>query len=273
MWVVDVRARLRMAIVVLLLGGLGHATTSRADDVGATKLAVDPAASEESPPEEYLRAVDLAVAEHERGYFLEAREHFRAAHEIYPNARSLRGLGKVEFELRNYGECVRYLTEALSSRVRPLTDDLRAEVEEIRARARVYVGEVHVDVQPESASVSVDGVPLVSPATAVTLEVGEHTLEFRADGRASASRRVTVRGNQQIHIHVTLTPLPALGLPALTLAERAPGENHRLRGWAIALTSVAVVGAAIGLGLGLRNRHGGSPRTYGGTSDSVLDSP
>src|SRR5688572_888187 len=51
---------------------------------------------------DYKRAVEEALKEYGLGHFEEARSLFRRAHGIYPNARTLRGLGMVEFELRHY---------------------------------------------------------------------------------------------------------------------------------------------------------------------------
>src|SRR4051794_4488041 len=70
-------------------------------------------------PAQYGATIDQALKEHERGNFVEARELLRVAHKAFPNARTLRGLGKVEFELRNYGDSVAYLRQALESQVRP----------------------------------------------------------------------------------------------------------------------------------------------------------
>lgn len=62
-----------------------------------------------SQAEPYEDAVRLALGEFDAGNFAEAREHFRKAHSLDPNARTLRALGLVEFELRNYGEAANFL--------------------------------------------------------------------------------------------------------------------------------------------------------------------
>ena len=196
-------------------------------------------------PRGYEHAIELAVDEHERGHFEEAREHFREAHELYPNARTLRGLGKVEFELRNYGESVKFLSEALASDVRPLGPELRGEVETLLDRARAYVGEVHVNVEPGSATVSVDGVAVASgPQAALDLLVGDHLLEFRASGHLSERRRIHVRGHDTINIQVVLAaPDTSVSLHTAAVSERPAGTTPLYKKWWL-WTAVGVVAAA-----------------------------
>jgi hypothetical protein len=161
----------------------------------------------EVEPPGYAQAIDAAVREHELGHFQEARELLRRAHGLFPNARTLRGLGKVEYELRNYGDAVQYLEQALVSPVKPLDARLRADVEQVLGRARAYVGEVHVNVDPGSASVIVDGITVASgPQASFSLLVGDHVIEFRADGRMSERRSVRVKGGEQTNIQVVLSP-------------------------------------------------------------------
>jgi hypothetical protein len=212
-------------------------------------------------PEGYGAAIDTALSEHAHGNFQEARVHFLTAHRLFPNARTLRGLGNVEFELRNYGEAVNYLTAALRSRIKPLDEELRLETERLLARAKVYVGEIHVDVQPESATVSVDGVTVASgPRASFALVVGDHILEFRALGRMPERRAIRVEGGGRTVIHVQLAtpgvapdappPLEAGAQGASSRADRAP-LHKRWWLWAT-IGAVVVAGVTTGLVLGLR---------------------
>jgi hypothetical protein len=65
-----------------------------------------------------------------------AREELRRAHAIFPNARTLRGLGMVEFELRSYVQSVQLLEQALAASVKPLDGKLRTDTEALLARAQ-----------------------------------------------------------------------------------------------------------------------------------------
>ena len=156
----------------------------------------------------YDRAIDEGVKEFDLGNFQEAREQFRRAHEIAPSARTLRGLGMVEFELRNYGESAAYLEQSLISTVKPLDDRLRVEVEGLLERSRGYLGELHVSMKPAAATVLVDGAEVaLGPEETLTLQVGDHVLEFRAQGHLPARRKVQIKGGHKETVQVTLSPL------------------------------------------------------------------
>jgi hypothetical protein len=177
--------------------------------LGISVCASARAAGGEKLPAGYKEAISHAVAELEAGNFPEAREEFRRAHGIFPNARTLRGLGTVEFELRNYAECVRLLQEALASTVKPLDGSLRAEAEALLKRAQRYLGAVRLVLEPSSAKVVVDGTPVeLGPEGILLLEVGSHTLEAKAVGHSPERRVVQVEGGGRMDLTISL-PLPA----------------------------------------------------------------
>ncbi|HEX5657737.1 MAG TPA: tetratricopeptide repeat protein [Polyangiales bacterium] len=220
---------------------------------------------------QYEQALDAAVDEYERGNYQEAREHFRAAHELYPNARTLRGIGKVEFELRNYGEAVRFLSDALAANERALSEPLRHEVEALLERARAYVGDVHVQVQPGSATVIVDGVTVASgPQAELNLLVGDHVLEFRALGRLPERRQISVRGRDQIAVQVTLNALESEHTSANPAAPRSDAKPLYKKPWLWVATGVAAAGVVVAAVLATRDHEG---RPSGGTSGLVLGNP
>lgn len=226
--------------VVLLCVAIAVCATARAEK--ADKL-----------PAGYKEAITHAVSELEAGNFPEAREEFRRAHAILPNARTLRGLGTVEFELRNYAECVRLLQEALASTVKPLEGQLRAEAEALLKRAQRYLGAVRLVLEPRSASVVVDGTPIeLGPEGIVMLEVGAHTLEAKAAGRSSERRVVQVEGGGSTELRISL-PLPAPPPEAVAAAaapapdpgppDRQPERRPAYKKWWV-WTTVILVSAA-----------------------------
>ena len=196
-------------------------------------------------PSGYEEAVAQAITELSATNYPEAREEFRRAHALFPNARTLRGLGMVEFELRNYGECVRLLDEALASSIKPLDERLRADTEGLLTRARRYLGEVHVETEPTLATVTVDGTSMaLGPGGSILLEVGEHTLEVQAPGRNPERRVVQVKGGERTHLRVSLAPLqPASETRAQ--AGRADGGPVYKKWWLWTIVGVDVVGAGV----------------------------
>ncbi len=181
-------------------------------------MAVSPAhAQDGGPPPEYRGLVDSALAEFDAQHWAEARALFERAHAAFPNARTLRGIGMAAFELRDYVAARRALDAALTEPRRPLTEEQRAQVAELAARARVFVGDFAVGPAPAGSTVDVDGVPtapegdLATRAT-LALAVGAHELTLRAPDGRTARAQVTVHGGET----ATLT---------LAVPDAAPGRT------------------------------------------------
>jgi hypothetical protein len=184
---------------------------------------VAPARADASEPPEYRQVVEEAVDEFEAGRFQESRALFTRAHQLFPNARTLRGLGMTEFELRNYAESIHDLEEALSSKVRTLEGPLREETERLLRRARAFVSRVMLELEPRHARVIVDGMVVrVGPGQALLLTVGEHVLEIQADGYAPERRVLSVKssGDETLRFELRLTG----GVP--TAPPAAPAPTH-----------------------------------------------
>ena len=183
-------------------------------------------------PPGYRELVDEAVTEHRAGHFGEARALFTRAHNLYPNARTLKGLGMAEFELRNYRESAQYLEASLASTVKPLTPELRSEAEQLLARAQRFLGKVRVMVSPSSTQITVDGA--VAPFAAdgsVMLAAGDHTIEASAAGHEPAHKVIKINGGDDQTVTFQLTPVataagaaPPAALPVAAVSD-APVES------------------------------------------------
>ena len=179
-------------------------------------------AQKPSQDEPYEDAIRLALSEFDAGNFAEAREHFRKAHSLDPNARTLRALGLVEFELRNYGEAANFFEQSLKSAIKPLNDKQRADTEKLLERTRGYLGTVHLATTPAQATIVVDGATVeLGPSGTLVLEVGEHVFEFHADGHLPAKQRVSIKGGQTETLRVTLRH----ALDPISVAQAAEGEG------------------------------------------------
>ena len=172
--------------------------------LGASTLHAQ-AGPRDAEPAAYRALLDQALSEYEAQHFAEARALFARAHALYPNARVLRGLGMVEFELRNYGASIAHLEAALASPVRPLTGALRERTEQLLARARGFVAHFALEVTPARARVMIDGMPLQPPAERVlVLEVGDHVLEVHAGGYLTERRTLRVAGGERESLRIAL---------------------------------------------------------------------
>jgi hypothetical protein len=185
-----------------------------------------------------------ALREFEGGNYTEAYALFRRLHELAPSARTERGLGNTAFELRRYVEAIDWLEQSLADTRRPLTDELRAQVETLLVRARAFVGHFTIRSNVPGAQLAIDGEPLVGDAR--SLEVGEHTLEARAAGYETLTRRITVRGGEDETVELLLIATPVAAAGAATAPAEDPGALFRDLGVASLIAGgVSVVGGAI----------------------------
>jgi tetratricopeptide (TPR) repeat protein len=154
----------------------------------------------------YLALIDHAIAEFDAHHFEEARALFLRAHRMAPSARTERGLGLAEFELRNYPEAFERFGAALSASVRPLEGELRRDTEQMRERARGFFAEVKIDSHPATAQVAIDGAP--QTARQFPLTTGAHELLLEAPLHRAERRRIEVRGGEELLLTIALRAEP-----------------------------------------------------------------
>lgn len=153
----------------------------------------------------YRQTIDEAVREFSAGRFDEARSLFRRAHEISPNARTLRGLGMTAYELRAYVQAIRELQAALADQRKPLEGELRSKVEALLDKARKFVGVLRLDLDPKNASVLVDGKPPTYEANgSLLLDAGTHVISATAPEHKATNVRVLVEGDTEQTLRVPL---------------------------------------------------------------------
>ncbi len=216
-----------------------------------TSLAAAQAEPEDSPPPEYEQLVQQALEESAAGRFEEARVLFRQAHAVFPNARTLRGIGMVAFEVRDYPDAIRNLRQALAAERRPLTDAQRAEVTDTLERAYDFVGRYDLDAVPEGATILVDGHEAESDADrTLLLPVGRHAVVVRTAAR-SWDGRWTVRGGENEPLPIVFdtpepltAPAPAPAAPVVAAPPPPPDPMPPT-----VVTIVGAVVAAIGIAL------------------------
>ncbi|MFT3922051.1 MAG: tetratricopeptide repeat protein [Myxococcales bacterium] len=227
--------------------------------------AVQPAAPASAPPPGYDEAVDRAVAEYMAKNYAEARAEFSRANDLYSNARTLRGLGMVEFEMRHYADTIQHLEQALASPVRSLEGAMRSDTEALLARAKGYVARVKVDVTPREATLVVDGESFQGDFSNLVLEVGDHVLEFKANGRQSEKRRVKASGGEEVTLVVVLPEIP--------VAKQQEKKPLYKNPWLWTAVGVVVVGAAVGTAVGVAGGGSSTDSPYGGSTGAILTSP
>ncbi len=214
----------------------------------------------QSARSEYQTTIDRALEEFEARRWEEARTLFQRAHELEPNARTFRAIGMVSFELRDYVSALVAFESALADERRPLSAAQRQEVERLLADSRTFVAAYELDVNPITATVSVDGLPAVIREGRLMLNPGSHDVRIVAEGFEESVVQVDSRGGHAGQIAVTLrlfgTPEPARDAPELetvpagepTTTGRA-GRGLVIAGWSTLAAGVAIGGVSLGLGL------------------------
>jgi hypothetical protein len=232
----------------------------------AFAFAATPArAQDDGPPPEYRGTIDSALEEFDAEHWAEARALFERAHAIFPNARTLRGMGMAAFELRDYVAARRNLEASLTETRRALTDEQRAQVSALVERARVFVGDFAIGPAPSGSQLDVDGAPttvdgdLATHAT-VALTVGTHELTLRAPDGRTAHAQVTVHGGETTSLALAIDDTGSVATPPPVDEARHPSDetpapvrssDPGAGPWALAIAGgvVAIAGAVL-LGVG-----------------------
>lgn len=203
---------------------------------------------------EYRTAIDSALEEYRVGHFEEARGLFEHAHALDPSARTLRGLGMVEFELRHYVRASALLESALMDARKPLPPSQRTMVEELLTRTRHFVARYQLEVVPEVANLGVelDGVPVeLGAERRITVSAGEHKLSVIAPGHLLRELRLDAKGGEERTLRVVLRAQEQASPSPLPVAEpaRPPASGGR-RAAAIALSIVGASALSAGAVIG-----------------------
>ncbi|MDB4990048.1 MAG: hypothetical protein JWN04_5226 [Myxococcaceae bacterium] len=207
-------------------------------------------------PAGYREVVDEALREYEAGNFKEAKSLFLRAHALFPDARTHRGIGKAEFELRNYPECIEQLEAALSSNVRPLEAEVRADTEKLLVRARGFVTTLIIDAKPAASEVLVDGIPaVIGPGKGLVVNAGTRLIEVRAKGYAPERRRMSAKGGKTEMVTLIF------GTPLATPHSSEKTPHWYKRPWVWTAVGVAIAAAATGTAVAL-SRNSGTSTTY-----------
>jgi hypothetical protein len=220
---------------------------------------------------EYQSSVEQALAEYDLQHFEEARTLFAKAHALAPSARTWRGLGMAEFELRNYPACITDLEQALVEPIKPLSGSLRSDTEALLARAREFVARVELSLRPARApsTLLVDGAPVqLRDDGSLLLPVGEHVLELVVEGYVPEKRKLSLVSGRDEQLDIVLRQRSKEPTPD------QPAEQKRRpvykNPWLWTGVALAVIGAtALGVGLALRkdaepSTVNGSPEVGGG---------
>jgi hypothetical protein len=201
-----------LAFAIVSGGGVARAHKVLAADI-------KPDAKEDPKYHDTLRD---ALAEYDAHHFEEARILFRRAHDLNPNARTLRSIGMASFELRDYVAAVRALSASLVDARKPLNPEQRAHVQGLLERSRMFVSVYTLKISPADAQVLIDGrAPEFEADGTLLLGFGAHNLEVRKTGFMLRTFSVNVRGGERKELAMTLERKPADQVQGTRVAQAA----------------------------------------------------
>lgn len=175
----------------------------------------------------YRELIRNALQEYELGNWAEAKLFFSDAHTIYPNARTLRGLGLVAYAMRDYVQASDWLGRSLESDEQPLTGEMQSAASAMLEQSLRFEARVRFEVSPRAAELSIDDQPVqyASDGTA-RLNPGEHEVSARLTGYEYVSRRISLEAGARRSIQLHLQPAAGelTGTSAASAAHTAQSE-------------------------------------------------
>jgi hypothetical protein len=161
-------------------------------------------------PADYVEVMEAAQREFSAAHFDAAVAEFSRADRVWSSARSQLGLGRSEFELRNYVRAIAHLKSALRSQVQPLDERTRPLAEGLLKLAERSVGRFTIESNSSEVSVSVDGGPVALPGDRkLMLNPGSRLLEVGAPDFESQQLQLIVKGGEDRKLSFALEPSTA----------------------------------------------------------------
>jgi tetratricopeptide (TPR) repeat protein len=224
--------------------------------LGCTLADASAHAQASADSKEYRSTIDLAVREYSAGNWEEALLRFRNAHAIYPNARTLRGMGLTAYELRDYVRAIGWLQDAINSTDNALTAEQRTETEKALAAARDYAVRLTLSIEPTNAAVTIDGAPPVrDEAGLILMNPGEHELIAEAEGYEAVRRALRANAGDRPTLVLQLQVRGAEASLAAPPAALERSTDGSVLPWIVIGAGVAVtVTGAVFLGLSLSDK-------------------
>jgi hypothetical protein len=243
----------------------------------AAQSATEPAALDSR---EYKELIRQALQHYTVGHWVEARVFFVQAHELVPNARTLRGLSLVCYESRHYVEAIAYAEQSLANPVQPLGAQMKAELQQLVDQARSFVTRARIVTKPATAELRIDGQSVAPDAQGFVLfDPGAHELAVEAPGYDLRTVQVRADGSE-LRFDIVLPPKPP-EIVVNTGHDTEPassGESGAVAPWIVVGVSAAVtVTGAVLFALGESDRaavrHAQSPTMWADISGAYDRAP
>ncbi|HET8936496.1 MAG TPA: tetratricopeptide repeat protein [Polyangiales bacterium] len=194
--------------------------------------------------DEYKDLVKEGMLKYTRGFWPEARAYFLKAHELAPNARTLRGLALVSYDSRHYVDAIDYAEQSLAHPVQPLGDKMAEELKQLVAQAHKLIGHVELVTTPSAAELRVDGARVARRGDgSLWLDPGEHELSVAAAGYVSETRRLQTDAERSSRVEIALRSATVAPVRVAVKPAQPHTEQRSALPWVVVGISGAVAAA------------------------------
>jgi hypothetical protein len=161
--------------------------------------------------DEAKRLFDLGVESLANQRWDDAEQQFRRSVELVRRASSLYNLALALFELRRFRECVEITDQVLAAADPTDPQKYREHAAQLRERALSALAVLTLSIEPENASVRVDGEDSATHGTERTLllEPGVRRVAASAEGRSEQELLLELKAGERRQHTFKLQPLPA----------------------------------------------------------------
>lgn len=183
--------------------------------------------------------------------FAEAVQEFELAYKAFPAFQVLYNIGQVNVALGRHVEAIRALADYLSQGGPQVSAERRAEVEAELRRQYEFVGRLRFEVEPDGATLSIDGVPIGrTPLEApVFVTAGTHAIEARLVGYGIRTTTTEVPPNGERLVEMRLERLATTPVEEEKPRPSSPPAREPPRRSIAARTPEGYLVGAVGLGL------------------------
>jgi copper chaperone CopZ len=168
---------------------------------------VDAPAAPDQPTLDARRHFKAGTKLYRDGNYGGALAEFEEAYRLKPGAGSLQNVALSQKGLFRYAEAAATLEQLLTQHSAELSEGEKKAVDDALSELKGLIASVKLRVVPETARVLLDGKSLTAAewASALVLNVGEHTLSVDAPGYSPERRLLRVAGGQrELPVDVTL---------------------------------------------------------------------
>jgi hypothetical protein len=194
--------------------------------------------------DEYKELVREGMLKYTRGFWPEARAYFLKAHQLAPNARTLRGLALVSYDSRHYVDASDYAEQSLAHAVQPVNDKMAEELKQLISQAKALIVRAELVTTPSAAELRVDGMLVARRADgSLWLDPGEHELSVSAPGYFSDTRKLQAEAEHPMRIEIALKSSAVTSVQVAAKPARARAEERSALPWVVVGISGAVAAA------------------------------